>query len=326
MTAQTMRALRFHAYGEPADVLILEEAAVPVPGPGHVAVEVHVCGLNPADWALCRGLQAGGLPRGVGLDVSGTVIAVGDGVTGVALGDAVYGPAEFRHYPSAGAADVAVLNHWERLPSGLSHVDAAALPMVVETAARYLTWSGAKAGQSLLVHGAGTMVGFALVQMALLQGVRVIATAGDTFAEKLREFGAVVTGHGDGMVGRVRELMDQPLDAVIDSAPANLASASSSALPDLIELADGDAKRVITIADFEGAAKTGARTGAENVEAEGGFRLRWDVLGAYGKLAAEGKFCVPVARTFGLGEWREALGVSVAGKARGKLVLSIRQD
>jgi hypothetical protein len=53
--------------------------------------------------------------------------------------------------------------------------------LVVETAARYLAWSGLKTGQTVLINGAGTMVGFAAVQMALLQGARVIATAGATF-------------------------------------------------------------------------------------------------------------------------------------------------
>jgi NADPH:quinone reductase-like Zn-dependent oxidoreductase len=78
---------------------------------------------------------------------------------------------------------------------------------------------------------------------------------------------------------------------------------------------------VITAADFEGAAKAGVRTGAENVKADGGFRLRWDVLGHYAELAAAGRFHIPVARTFSLEDWREALEISLAGKARGKLVL-----
>src|SRR6201996_1808404 len=82
MTAST-RTVRFHDYGEPADVLRLETIPVPVPGAGRIRVAVHACGLNPADWALCRGLFAGDLPRGIGIDVSGTVDAVGAGVTGV---------------------------------------------------------------------------------------------------------------------------------------------------------------------------------------------------------------------------------------------------
>src|SRR6202034_1113340 len=76
----TMRTVRFHDYGEPTDVLRMDRVAVPDPGPGRIRVLVHACGLNPADWALCRGLFPGELPRGIGLEVSGTVNAVGEGV------------------------------------------------------------------------------------------------------------------------------------------------------------------------------------------------------------------------------------------------------
>ena len=91
-----MKTLRFHEYGEPADVLRLDEAAVPDPHPGQTRVRVHACGLNPADWALCRGLFAGNLPRGIGLDVSGTVEAIGEGVSDVRIGQAVLGVPDFR--------------------------------------------------------------------------------------------------------------------------------------------------------------------------------------------------------------------------------------
>jgi NADPH:quinone reductase-like Zn-dependent oxidoreductase len=120
----TMRAVRFHEYGEPGDVLDLETAAVPVPGPGRIRVLVHACGLTPADWALCRGLFPGNLPRGIGIDVSGTVDAVGDGVTDVAIGDLVFGTADWRGAPAAGASDRAIMDHWNRrnLPApGLAH-------------------------------------------------------------------------------------------------------------------------------------------------------------------------------------------------------------
>lgn len=315
------RAIRYHAYGEPADVLKLDTAQAPTPKPGHVAVRVHACGLNPADWALCRGLSARQLPSGIGLDVSGVVTAVGDGVSGVAVGDAVFGPADFMNYPTAGAADDAVLYHWEALPDGLSHVNAAALPMVVETAARYLSWAGLEKDQTILINGAGAMVGFAAVQMALLKGARVIATAGETFADRLRAMGAQVTSHGEGMVERVRALAAEAPDVIVDASPANLRSHLASALPDLVEIAGGDASRVITIADVERAEKIGVRTGRENIQAEGGFKLRWNVLGDYGRLAAEGRFDIPVAQTFALEDWREALDISLAGRARGKLVL-----
>jgi len=321
MAAETMRAICYREYGEPGEVLRLEAAPRPRPGAGHIVVRVHACGLNPADWALCRGLSAQKLPSGIGLDVSGVVTAIGDGVSDVAAGDAVFGPSAFMDYPTAGAADYTVMSHWDRLPDGLSHVAASALPMVVETAARYLDWADLKAGQTLLINGAGTMVGFAAAQMAILRGARVIATAGDTFADPLRAMGVLVTAHGDGMVERLRTLAADVPAVVLNAAPVNLNGVSASALPDLVEIAGGDPARVLTVADVEGAARTGARTGAENIRSEGGFRLRWNVLGDYGRLAAEGRFSIPVAQTFALEDWRDALDISLAGRARGKLIL-----
>src|SRR5580698_5074090 len=167
-----MKTIRFHAYGDPAAVLRLEDADVPSPGADRIRVRVHACGLNPADWALCKGLFARDLPRGVGLDVAGVVDAVGQGVTRVAIGDPVLGPANYADYGSAGASDYAILDHWAPIPPGLDMIHAASLTMAVETAYRGIDWLGVSAGQTLVVSGAGTTVGFAAVQMGLLRGAR----------------------------------------------------------------------------------------------------------------------------------------------------------
>ena len=116
---------------------------IPDPPSGRVRVRVVAVGLNPADWELCRGFMPGTLPRGIGYDVAGIVDAIGGDVgqeadTGretVSVGDVVFGTADFVGQPSAGAADVAILNNWLRVPAGLDPVQAATLPMVVQTAA-----------------------------------------------------------------------------------------------------------------------------------------------------------------------------------------------
>ena len=215
----TMRSLRFHEYGEAAEVLRLDRIAVPEPAPGRVRVVVHACGLNPADWALCRGLFPGALPRGIGLEVSGVVDAVGAGDADVAVGDLVMGMADYAGAPCAGASDRAILDHWTRIPPGLDPLRAAALPMAAETAYRSLEQLDPKAGQVLMVHGAGTTVGFAAVQLALMRGARVVATAGATYAGQLREFGATVTEYGDGMVERVRAIVGGSPELILDAAP-----------------------------------------------------------------------------------------------------------
>jgi NADPH:quinone reductase-like Zn-dependent oxidoreductase len=310
-----MRSLRFHSYGAAADVLRLDEVEVPTPGAGHIRVQVHACGLNPADWALCVGLFATALPRGVGLDVSGRVDAVGEGVTDVHIGDLVLGAADFSNYPSAGASDRAILRVWTPVPDGLGLTEAAALPMAVETAYRAVDLLGVAAGQTLLVYGAGTMMGFAAVQMARMRGARVIAAAGDTFAADLRDLGAVVTPYSEGMVERVLEINGGPPDLILDTGLIQYAgSKAGGLLPDLIRIAGGDAGRVLTISNHGDAA---AELGVRNSFGA----LRYDVLPDFARHAAEGRFRVPIGRALPLDDWREALALSLAGRAHGKLML-----
>ncbi|MGH6972787.1 MAG: NADP-dependent oxidoreductase, partial [Caulobacteraceae bacterium] len=307
------------------DVLRVEEAPIPVPGPGRIRVRVAACGLNPVDWVLCRGLFARDLPRGVGLDVAGVVDALGEGVADVRIGDPVFGPADYAGCASAGASDYAVLTHWAKVPPGLDMIQAASLTMAVETAFRGVDLLGVAAGQTFLVSGAGTMVGFAAAQMGLLRGARVIATAGETFAGRLRGLGAAVVPYGEGLAERVREIAGAPPDLVFDAAPVNLKldhAPTDGVLADLVEIAGGDPRRVLTCVDFARAAALGVRTGqGEEVNADGTPRLRYDALGDFAKLAAEGRFSIPLARTFALEEWPEAFELSQSGRAHGKLVI-----
>jgi NADPH:quinone reductase-like Zn-dependent oxidoreductase len=309
----TMRTVRFHDYGEPGDVLRLEETAVPAPGPGRVRIAVQACGLAPADWALCRGLFARQLPRGIGCDVSGAVDAVGDGVTDVAVGDRVFGTADWADCPSAGASDRAIMDHWFAVPDGLDLTQAAALPMALDTAYLHLTALGLTPGRTILINGAGGTIGFAAVQIALIRGMRVIATAGDTYAQRLRDLGAAVTGYGEGLVQRVKAISEGPVDLVLDTAPVG------GALPGLVEIAGGDPHRVLTISDIEAARELGVRDTFH--EAPALLTQRFEAFPEFAELAADGRFTVPVARTFPLEDWRAALEISLTGHARGKLLL-----
>jgi NADPH:quinone reductase-like Zn-dependent oxidoreductase len=309
----TMRTVRFHEHGEPADVLHTETVPVPDPPPGRIRVVVHACGLSPADWALCRGLFPGQLPRGIGCDVAGAVDAIGDGVTGVAVGDPVFGTADWAGCPSAGASDRAIMDHWFPVPPGLDLAQAAALPMPLDTAYWHLARLGLSAGQTVLVHGAGTTIGFAAVQIGLIRGARVIATAGDTYAQRLRDLGAAVTSYGDGMVQRVKSISDGQVDLVLDTAPVG------GSLPDLVAIAGGDPKRVLTISDFAEAQELGVR---DTFHEDPTTRSeRFDPFPEFARLAAEGRFAIPIAATFPLEEWRAAMEISLTGHARGKLLL-----
>ncbi|MFD7924120.1 NADP-dependent oxidoreductase [Streptomyces sp. NPDC059740] len=310
-----MRTLRFHVNGPALDVVHLEDAEPPTPGPRQIRVAVQSCGLNPADWALCAGLFPGDLPRGIGLEVSGKVDAVGADVAGVAVGEAVFGPVPFTG-PTAGASDYALLDVFFPRPAGLAPDAAAALPMAVETAHRGLhglgVRKGAAEGLTVLVHGAGGTVGYAAVQIALRHGARVIATAGTTYADALRALGAEVTGYGEGMSERVRALAGGPVDLALDAAPV------SNSLPEVVRSVRKP-QDALTLSDFGAAQELGVRYQF----GEEGNEYHNDVLPEYARLAAEGRFTVPVARTFPLEDWRTATELSLSGKAGGKLVLRI---
>ncbi|WP_037359302.1 NADP-dependent oxidoreductase [Amycolatopsis orientalis] len=300
-----MRTLRFHEHGPAADVLRVEDAAAPDPGPGQIRVAVQACGLNPADWALCEGLFAGDLPRGIGLEVSGTVDALGEGVTSVEVGAPVFGTAPFTG-PTAGASELAVLDSWFPRPDGLDAVHAAALPMAVGMAYAALDVLGSG---TLLVHGAGTTTGFAAAQIALLRGSRVLATAGETHAPALRALGAEVTGYQDGIAERVTALAGGPVGRVLDAAPF------SGAVSELVRTVK-EPEHVLTL-DLSSAVP-----GVQTIVSSGA-RPRYDVLGEFASLAAEGRFSVPVSRIFPLDDWRAALELSQSRRARGKLVLAL---
>ena len=211
---------------------------------------------------------------------------------------------------SAYVGDGQILAVWEPVPEGLDLEAAAALPMVVETAVRSLDLLGVSANQTILVNGGGTMTGFAAVQMALMRGAQVIATAGETFAGRLHDLGAKVTPYGEGMVERVRDIAGGAPDLVLHTALA------PRVLPDLIEIVDGDPARVMSISDFDEAGLGVRTTGREPDQVP-----RYDALAPFAQLAAEGRFTVPVARVFGLEDWRTALELSLNGRAHGKLLI-----
>jgi hypothetical protein len=143
-----------------------------------------------------------------------------------------------------------------------------------------------------------------------MRDARVVATAGDTYAGELRALGASVTGYGDGMVERVRSIVGGAPDLILDTSWPN------GVLPDLIKIAGGDARRVLTMTDFAAAAALGARHSFGET-----MTRREGVLAEFGKLAAEGRFRIPIADTFRLDDWREALELSLSGHAHGKLML-----
>ena len=260
MSPAPSTAIRFHEYGEPLDVLREQRVEVADPPAGRVRVRVAAAGLNPADWELCRGFMAGSLPRGIGYDVAGTVDAVGENVEDVAVGDLVFGTADFTGQPSAGVADVAILNSWYRVPEGLDPVAAAVLPMAVQTAQWTLDAMGVDSGTTLMVNGAGAAVGFAAVQIALRRGAtrhRLRRPHLHRRTDGVRRASHTVW-RGDGRAG------PRPGPAARSTSCWTPRRRTAGTIPELIAIV-GEPHRVMTISNHEEARRLGARVNLDHV-------------------------------------------------------------
>ncbi|WP_405783557.1 NADP-dependent oxidoreductase [Streptomyces sp. NBC_00859] len=297
-----MKRVSFAEFGGP-DVLQLTDAEEPHAGPGQIRIAVRAAGVNPVDWRIREGQVLGAhpieLPTGVGLDASGVVDEVGEGVRGIEVGDQVFGEG------SSTYAEFAVLSAWARIPEGLTFEEAAGYPSVVETALRVIREVGVQPGQTLLASGASGGVGSAVLQIARDRGIAVIGTAGAANQDYLRSLGAIATTYGEGWVERVRQL--GPIDAALDLA-------GSGVIRELVELT-GDPQKVISIADLA-APEFGVRFSGVAGSVP-------DALVEAAGLISRGKLRIPVEKSYPLAEAAMAHIDSQAGHTRGRRVLLV---
>ncbi|ONI80429.1 NADPH:quinone reductase [Saccharothrix sp. ALI-22-I] len=226
-----MKAVRFHEYGDP-DVLRYEDVEQPVPGAGEVRIRVAATSFNSVDGNIRGGFMRGPipvvLPHTPGIDVAGTVDAVGEGVAGIEVGAEVIG---FLPMDGNGAAAEYVLAPAEVLtpaPKSVPLPDAAALPLVGLTAWQALfDHSKLTAGQRVLINGAGGAVGGYAVQLAKGAGAHVIATASPRSSETVKSAGAdeVIDHTTTGVTAAVTE----PVDVVLNLAPIDPAELAALA-------------------------------------------------------------------------------------------------
>jgi NADPH:quinone reductase-like Zn-dependent oxidoreductase len=300
-----MKGIQFSEFGGP-EVLHLVDLPEPHPAPDQVRVKVHAVGVNPIDWKIRSGMMGGELPQTTGREVAGVIDELGEDVDNASVGDAVFGFAA----GAAGAAELSLVADYFPIPPPLTFVQAASLPVAVETAARTLDLLGVGQGGTLLVNGAAGGVGSSAVQLAVARGARVIGTARPSNHDYLRSLGAEPIAYGDELDRRAGELAPDGVDYALDAF-------GGGALPALVQ-ATGDPARVVTIADYQGAQETGARFSGGLGSERALYALR-DI----GALIEAGKFALPVAQTFPLERVGEAHELSQAGHVRGKLVLVV---
>lgn len=302
-----MKAAQFSRFGGP-EVLEIVDLPEPHPGPGQIRIVVHAAGINATEWKLRKGLLSfgAGLPQTTGRDVAGVVDKVGASVKDVAVGDRVFGVSD----DGSGAAELALLTYRAPIPSSLGFVDAAGLPVALETATRSLDELRVGSGITLLINGAAGGIGSTAVQLAVARGARVIGTARTANHDYLQLLGAEPVTYGEGMAERVRALAPDGVDTALDVA-------GSGVLPELIDLAGGP-QNVVTLADIDGARR-------HEVRISNGFHGHaFHALREIGALIEAGRFWLPVDRTYPLHKISEAHRVSEHGHVRGRLVLVIR--
>jgi len=313
--AHTSRAVVASAYGGP-EVLRLVDVDPGDPGPGNVLVEIRAAGVNPTDWKAYAGVYGtnpANLPMRLGYEVSGVVSAVGPSVRWLSPGDEV-----IAWRVTGGYADRIVVSEQVtvRRPAKLDWPAAAGLLLAGATAVHTLSATGTRDGDVVLVHGGSGGVGRMVVQLAVLRGAQVIATASPQHHADLRDLGANPVAYGEGLLERVHEAARQTgeVTVAIDTVGTDEALDASVAV-----VTDRD--RIATIAGFGRAGELGIRALGGGPGADPGTAVREAARAQLAELAADGTLDVRVARTYPLSDVADAHRAGQAGHTAGKLVL-----
>ena len=301
-----MRAVRYDRYGGP-EVLAVEEVPEPHPGPGQIRIAVRAASVNPVDWKIRAGylseFMPTDFPAGVGRDAAGVVDEIGDGVSDVEVGDAVFGLGA----PGTTAGS-AVLFAWAKTPAAWTPEQAAAAGLACSAAMAALDALGDLAGKTLLIEGAAGGVGSAATQIATARGASVIGTARAENHEFLAGLGAAATTtYGPGLADRISALAPAGIDAAIDAA-------GSGSLAEIVEIV-GDPDRVVSLADF-GAAAHGVALIAGDSNAAANFAEA-------ARLGEIGAFTPQVVGTYPLEEIADAHARIQEGHTDGKIVVVV---
>jgi NADPH:quinone reductase-like Zn-dependent oxidoreductase len=313
--------MRAFALGEFGAAGGIDELPIPEPGEGQLRVRVQAAGVNPADVGMASGGAKDFMPTTFplvpGLDLAGTIDAVGAGVDTFRVGDPVFGShgkrvvgeGTFAEFVVASAGSIA------RRPDSIDATLAAALPLVGSSALQIMEAAGPQEGDVVVVIGATGGVGTVVLQLLRAAGASSIAVARAANHAYARELGASMSIDyaTDDVVAAVRATHPDGIATVVDLVGDH---ALNSGLAELIR----DGGRLVSLRGGADADALGARgvVGTNIIT-----NVTSDALARLAELVEKGAVRIPELRAFALGDAGRALEEVGGSHVRGKLVIVI---
>ncbi len=314
-TKSTMKAVLIHEYGGP-EVLKYEDAPRPEPKEDEILVRVIAAGVNPVDSAprSARFAQFLGikLPAIPGYDIAGVVEKTGTKITKFKAGDAIYAYVDLKR--GGGYAEFAIVTEKEAAPKpkSLTFVEAAAVPVVAETAWQALIDTAKLgAGETVLIHGGSGGVGTFAIQIAKARGAKVIATASTRNQDLLKQLGADVA---IDYTKTKFEDVAKDVDVVLDSVGKDTLARSYGVVKK-----GGFIVTLVAEPDKAELDKHGIHGASLGVEPNS------DELAQIGKLIDDKKIKVIVSQVLPLTDASKAQAQADTHHTRGKIVLKIAE-
>jgi NADPH:quinone reductase-like Zn-dependent oxidoreductase len=301
-----MRAIQIDDYEETA---LLKAVTIPrpVPAAGEVLLKIEYAGVNPIDWKLRSGLYRKYMPLAFpwrpGIDAAGTIAELGPGVSGLSLGQRVFGIAKGSY------AELAIANAIEvaPLPAGLDAKAAATLPVGSLTGWKMVEDAALESGRKVLVQGAAGGVGLFAAQFAKLKGALVWGTASTGNLAFVKTLGVEALDYSKNQLEGKEGFFDVVLDTV--GGPTQEASWKLLRKGGVLVTVVGQASQE-TAASHGVIARTSGRGSAESLATIAG-------------LVASGRVKTEVGRIFPLEEAAAAHELVQKGHGRGRVLLKV---
>jgi NADPH2:quinone reductase len=313
----TVKAFAFDEFGKPGTV---QDMPIPEPAEGEVRVKVDAAAINPMDVAVIKGFAKDWAPHAFpvvpGLDLSGTIDALGTGVHNFKVGDPVFGVVgrmpfgrgSVAEYVTASAGSIA------KRPASIETIDAAAFPLAGVSAIQVVEAVEPKPGHTVLVVGAAGGIGSFAVQVLKAEGAHVIAVAGSANGEYVKKLGAdeVIDYTSQDVFATVKAAHTK-IDAIVDTV------STADALAPLTELVREGGR----VASMRGAAKpeelAKRKIAGVNVQTSTTTESLNQLVG----LVEAGSVIAPAITRYSLDKAGDALDMVAGGHTRGKLVVAV---